>query len=176
MLARIIVVIIAVAGMSGCGWIQEIPVMNFQKKEVEAIDSDTRTVLDALGYKGYQVFVFPHGSYHSPVLSQKTGSEMFSGDAYIPESPSDDNTNIPPGLHEMLGKKSSTYAKDETIANFSDREGIGYNLDYVSVLLVFDSLAPGESETIKSLLKGTVLNSQRGDNVVITIKKAQDKK
>jgi hypothetical protein len=168
-------IIVLSAVLTGCSWIQEIPVMNFQKKEVEAIDSDTRTVLDALGYKGYQVFVFPHGGYHSPVLSQKTGSEMFSGDAFIPEGIPDTDPSIPPGLADKINKNPTTYAKDETIANFSDREGIGYNLDYVSVLLVFDSLAPGETDTIKNLLKNTVLNSQRGDNVVITIKKAQDK-
>ncbi len=175
MFARIAVVLIAAAGITGCAWLNEIPVMNFQKKEVEAVDANTRAVLDALGYKGYEVFVFPHGGYHTPVLSQKSGSEMFSGDSFIPESPLYQDTNIPPGLHDQVGKKSTSYSKDEAVANFSGNGGINYYMDYISVLLVFDAIGKGESDEIRDLLKSTVLNFQRGDNVVIAIKKQPSK-
>ena len=144
--------------------------MEYQKKEAAELEANAIAALDALGYSGYKILVFAHAGYNAPVVSQSfEGFEKFDGESYIPDGPPSPEQDIPPGMVPD-GQNSSYFSKEKSVQNFQEDKSHKYRVNYFSLLIVFDSLESGKIARLMDILKDTVMDYKRGDNVVIESK------
>jgi len=134
--------------------------------EARKIDTQIDTLLKELHYTDYTIHVYPHSSLNRSAVSRKVVVEKFDGAGFTPEGPSNDEPNLPPGYLDNDYKKASYYKKEE-ISNYDEEKRSEITIDYISVLIVFQSIDPGRISQLRDLIKNTILDTTRDDQVNI---------
>ncbi len=157
-----LVLVISLFLLTGCGDNQK-RFNEFQKSEVLRNETNIRTILNHLGYKDFKVIIIPHLTYSSLRKSSKNSIEDFKGDSWIPDSP--------PGLDVKKNEKlndATEYYKRESEINYAAGNGqYNYSLDYLSALVLFESISEIEKNKITKIIEKIILNLDRGDTLEI---------
>ncbi len=141
------------------------PVPDYIEQETLSIQENMDRGLSALGYSDYDVIIIPHFSYGRNKIEEDVNYISFKGSDFEP-----DEGVVPPQykkLDPLTGSYRTFNSKSKYSLN-SDKKSV--NLDYVSVLLVFNKIENNQIENLYEILMLSVMNFKRGDQLLIRSK------
>lgn len=139
---------------------------DFQNQEIESIQTNVKDILNSLQYEKYNVLVIPHFSYTKTKASERKVIENFDGTPLQGETV----LQSPPGYLQEKNQNGH-YSRREFTANYdSQKQGSEYNVDYLSILILFDSIGAKDKEKLNKLLEKAILHRDRGDVLEIASK------
>ncbi|MBN1501254.1 MAG: hypothetical protein JW982_13935 [Spirochaetes bacterium] len=145
-------------------------VIEFQSREEQKIVNNIEQFLKFMNYTDYKIISTIHVNLVGDIASKKIVTELFNGYGYNPEGPAGiEENNIP--VKNPKEDDYSNYDRREFIGNYNIKDRLKYEFDYISVLIIFENISQKEIGNIKEIIKGSFLNRNRGDTLMITSKK-----
>ncbi|EKR72778.1 hypothetical protein LEP1GSC041_4146 [Leptospira noguchii str. 2006001870] len=110
-------------------------------------------------YEKYKILIIPHVNFSKSRVSEKKSLENFNGKAIESENP--------PEYGNTKNDRNEYYKRDSTINYDTASKEYIYNIDYFSVLIIFDKIDDKKKNQITKLIEKVVLNMDKGDTVEI---------
>ncbi len=148
-------------------------IINFQNNEIARIKNNINSILNHLSYTNYHMFIIPHSAFHIALQNQTYKSEYFSGKGFVPEGVPGVDPNYPPGYHNENKSKDSLYYNKQFTQTYNDKKKNNkqkYHFEHINVLIIFNEISDKDIKKLNWLIKGTVLNKKRDDEIIILSK------
>lgn len=127
----------------------------FQKAEISTLTQTIQEILTYMKYEKYKILIIPHVNFSKSRVSEKKSLENFNGKAIESENPP---------TRKMI---EMNIIRDSTINYDTASKEYIYNIDYFSVLIIFDKIDDKKKNQITKLIEKVVLNMDKGDTVEI---------
>ncbi|EMK05650.1 MULTISPECIES: hypothetical protein [Leptospira] len=131
----------------------------FQKAEISTLTQNIQEILTSMKYEKYKILIIPHVNFSKSRISEKKVLENFNGKAIESENP--------PEYGNTKNDRNEYYKRDLTVNYDTASKEYIYNIDYFSVLIIFDKIDDKKKNQVTKLIEKVVLNMDKGDTVEI---------
>jgi hypothetical protein len=166
------VVFVIVGIFFSCRNNEEELAFSFLKNEETEIKNKTTSILDELGFKNYKIFTFYHKDLGSKYLSRTVLNIESIGDGSLEAYTNDEK--YPIWFSNNLKDFNGYFQSRASSNNYDANDKVRINLDYVSILVIFDRIEVSEKEYLLKILNSYIINAQRGDNIFVISREEKD--